>query len=198
MTVSAPPHHLNAAQFAWVAVFGLAPWLAIACARWIEAGRWLPLAAAVLLAAPGAADAIVRLGYGAPQRFAIAADERALAAAVARFSAPGEVIFEPSMILDTDRPSALPLFAGRPVHLSLLSAVSDLPPAERDARFARLVAYFVGRDASAAQAALAESGARFVLVPAGIPAPVAPPSELLFENAAGRLYRAPASARVAP
>lgn len=200
MTVGAPPHYLNAAQFAWVAVFGLAPLLAITCARWIEAGRWLPLALATLLALPGAGDAIVRLGYGAPQRFAISRDERELCDALARVSAPGDVVFEPSMIRDTDVPSPIPLLAGRPVYLSLLSAVGNLSGDERDARFARLAAFFASDDVVAARRALAESGAAFVWVPAGV-APVAaasPALESIFENAAGKLYRVADSARVAP
>ncbi|RIL04859.1 MAG: hypothetical protein DCC71_12570 [Proteobacteria bacterium] len=200
LVVSAPPHHLNAAQFSWAAVFGLAPLVAIACARWLAAGRWLPLALATLLAVPGAIDAIVRLGYGAPLRFAITSAEAALCARLAEISAPGDVVFEPSMLIDTDRPSPVPLLAGRPVHLSLLSAVGGLPPDARDARFARLAAFFAGADVAAARRALAESGARFVLVPAGVAPPRAAlePLELVFENAAGRLYRVPASASLAP
>lgn len=189
-SVATPPHYLNASQFAWVAVFGLAPVLAIACARWLEAGRWLPLAAVALLAAPGSADAILRLGYGAPQRFAITPPTRALCAEIARVSAPGDVVFEPSMLADTDVPSPIPLLAGRPVYLSLLSAVGNLDENERDLRYARLVAFFAGADPDAARRALLESGARFVVVPARAPAPPFLPSDPIFENEAGRLYRA--------
>jgi len=199
MTVGAPPHYLNAAQFAWIAVFGLAPVLAIACAQWIAAGRWLPLALATLLAVPGAADALLRLGWGAPQRFAISPAERALCAELARRSAPGDVVFEPSMIRDTDVPSPIPLLAGRPVYLSLLSAVGNLPPDERDARFARLAAFFAGTDAGAARRALAESGAAFVFAPPGAAANAAAVGlEPIFENAAGRLFRVPTSASLPP
>jgi hypothetical protein len=200
MTVGAPPHYLNAAQFAWVAVFGLAPLLAIACAEWIAAGRWLPLALATLLAVPGAGDAILRLGAGAPQRFAISAAERELCTELARRSASNDVVFEPSMIRDTDVPSPIPLLAGRPVYLSLLSAVSNLPPEERDARFARLAAFFAGTDPAAARRALAESRAAFVFAPAASPASGAASAELvpIFENAAGRLYRVPTSASLPP
>ncbi len=200
MTVGAPPHYLNAAQFAWVATFGLAPLLAIACAEWIAAGRWLPLALATLLAVPGAADALLRLGWAAPERFAISAAERELCAELARRSAPGDVVFEPSMIRDTDVPSPIPLLAGRPVYLSLLSAVSNLPPDERDARFARLAAFFAGTDAAAARRALAESGAALVFAPAASTANGAASADLvpIFENAAGRLYRVPTSASLPP
>jgi hypothetical protein len=200
MTIGVSPHYLNAAQFAWVAVFGLAPLLAIACAEWLRAGRWQPLAAVVLLALPGSADAILRLGFGAPQRFGISRAERDLCLRLAQVSAPGDVVFEPSMLLDTDRPSAIPLLAGRPVYLSLLSAVGTLPAEERDARYEALVAFFVGRDAEAARAALVSSGARFVLVPPGVtPAASAMDGlEPIADNAAGRLYRVPDSATVAP
>lgn len=200
MTVAAPPHYLNAAQFAWIAVFGMAPLLAMACAEWIASRRWVPLVAALLLALPGSADAILRLGFGAQQRFSISAAERELCARLAEVSAPGDVVFEPSMIVDTDRPSAVPLLAGRPVYMSLLSAVGNLPASVRDERFAGLVAVFVGRDVGAAQRALAEAQARFVVVPAGVtPMPaVLTPLVPVFENAAGRIYRVPGSATLPP
>jgi hypothetical protein len=200
MTVGAPPHYLNAAQFAWVAVFGLAPLLAIACAEWWQAGRRMPLVCVLLLALPGSADAILRLGFGAPQRFGVSRAERELCLRLAEVSKPGDVVFEPSMLLDPDRPSAVPLLAGRPVFLSLLSAVGNLPAAERDVRYEAIVAFFAGREAVAARAALAGSGARFVLVPSGVtPAPAALDGLApIFDNAAGRLYRVPDSATVVP
>jgi hypothetical protein len=200
LAVATPPHYLNAAQFTWVAVFGLAPLLAVAAARWLADGRWLPLALATLLALPGSADALLRLGYGAAPRFRVTREELALADAVRAHAAPGDVVLEPSMIADTDVPSAIPLYGERPVFLSLLSAVGSLPPAERDARYAALVAFFVGDDAAAARRALAQSGAALVLVPATFRAPALPRDALepIAENAAGRLYRVRDSARLAP
>jgi hypothetical protein len=200
MTAATPPHFLNTAQFSWVAVFGMAPLLAVACARWLAARRWLPLAAAALLAAPGAADVLLRLGYGAPLRFSISPEERALCDAIERAAAPADVVFEPSMLRDTDVPSPIPLLAGRPVHLSLLSAVDYLPPDARDARFSRVARFYAGTDALDARRALAESGAAFVVVPRGFAPPAAAlePLALAFENDAGKLYRVPISASVRP
>jgi hypothetical protein len=189
--LATPPHFLNAAQFAWIATFGLWPLLAIAMAEWLRAGRWLPLAVALLLALPGSLDTLLRLGWGAPQSFAISRDEQSLAASLRRASAPGDVVFEPSMLISTDRPSPLPLLAGRPVHLSLLSAVLNLPAEERELRFARIAAVFAGDDPNAAARALRESGAAFVFVPRG-----AEPHHdalralaVVEENGAGTIYR---------
>ncbi len=190
-TIATPPHQLNAAQFTWIATFGLWPLLAIAAARWVQAGRWLPLAVATMLLAPGSLDTLLRLGWGAPQSFAISRDEQALSAALRRASAPDDVIFEPSMLASTDRPSPLPLLAARPVHLSLLSAVMSLPAAERETRFDRLAVFFAGGDTNAALRALRESGAAFVFVPRGAE-PRNQALDVLEEveaNGAGRIFR---------
>lgn len=190
-TIATPPHHLNAAQFTWIATFGLWPLLAIAAARWLQAGRWVPLAVATILLVPGSIDTLLRLGVGAPQSFAISRDERELAAALQRVSAPGDVVLEPSMLASTDRPAAIPLLAGRPVYLSLLSAVMNLPATERDARFERIAVFFAGDDSNAARRALRESGAAFVYLPRG----ASPRNdaldalEVVEANAAGRLFR---------
>lgn len=189
--LATPPHFLNAAQFAWIACFGLWPLLAIALARWLRDGRWLPFAIAVLLALPGSLDTLLRLGFGAPQTFAISADEQSLATALRGASAPGDVVFEPSMLISTDRPSPIPLLAGRPVHLSLLSAVLNLPAEERELRFARLATFYVGDDAVAAARALRESGAAFVFVPRGavLRHDALRAQEPVTSNGAGSLYR---------
>ncbi len=197
-TIATPPHQLNAAQFAWIATFGLWPLLAIAAARWVQAGRWLPLAIATMLLVPGSIDTLLRLGLGAPQSFAISRDEQVLAAALRRASAPGDVVFEPSMIASTDRPSPIPLLAERPVHLSLLSAVMNLPAAQREMRFERLVRFFAGDDSNAALRALRESGAAFVFVPRGAE-PRNKALDALEEveaNGAGRIFRVGDWARV--
>jgi hypothetical protein len=189
--VATPPHHLNAAQFAWIATFGLWIPAAIAAARWVEGGRWPLLLALALLALPGSLYATVRLGYRAPETLRVEGAEAALAAALREASAPADVLLEPSMLLDADRPSPFPLLAGRPVYLSLLSAVMGVPAAEREARFARVASVFAGDDAAAARRALHETGAAFLYAPRGA-APRALPAdalELLRENAAGRLYR---------
>ena len=189
--LATPPHFLNAAQFAWIASFGLWPLLAIAMARWLRDGRWLPLAVVSLLVLPGSLDTLLRLGWGAPQSFSISSDERSLGAALREASAPGDVVFEPSMLVDTDRPSAIPLFAGRPVYLSLLSAVLNLPAQERELRFARVAAFFAGDDQNAAARALRESGAAFVFVPRGVELRHAAlrAFEVVATNGAGTLYR---------
>lgn len=189
--IATPPHFLNAAQFAWIACFGLWPLLAIALARWHRNRRVLPIAVAMLLALPGSLDTVLRLGLGAPQTFAISADEQSLAAVLRSASAPGDVVFEPSMLISTDRPSPIPLFAGRPVHLSLLSAVLNLPAQERELRFARLAAFFAGDDAVAAARALRESRATFVFVPRGAALRHDAVRALtpVTSNGAGSLYR---------
>jgi hypothetical protein len=95
------------------------------------------------------------------------------------------------MLISTDRPSPIPLFAGRPVHLSLLSAVLNLPAAERELRFARLAAFFAGDDAAAAARALRESRATFVFVPRGaaLRHDAVRALEPVTSNGAGSLYR---------
>jgi hypothetical protein len=189
--LATPPHFLNAAQFAWIATFGLWPLLAIAMARWLREGRWLPLALVALLTLPGSLDTLLRLGWGAPQTFSISRDERLLGDALREASAPGDVFFEPSMLVSTDRPSAIPLFAGRPVYLSLLSAVLNLPAAERELRFARVATFFAGDDTNAAARALHETGTRFVFVPRGVELRHAAlrESDVVTSNSAGTLYR---------
>ena len=196
--IATPPHHLNAAQFTWIATYGLWPLLAIAAARWLQTGRWLPIAVATMLFVPGSLDTLLRLGWGAPQTFTITRDERDLAVALQRMSAPEAVVFEPSMLASTDRPSWIPLLAGRPVELSLLSAVMSVPDAEREARFGRIATFFAGDDTSAALRALRASGAAFVFVPRGAE-PRNNALDALEEveaNGAGRLLRVGDWARV--
>src|SRR5690606_39294664 len=57
-------------------------------------------------------------------------------------AAPGDVLLEPSMLLDPDHPSPFPLLAGRPVYLSLLSHALYLPEDVREARFADVATVF--------------------------------------------------------
>ena len=150
-----------------------------------RAGRWLPLALAVALAVPGALDTIAAsrlwrsaalLDLGATSRSSAprsrASRRRATSSSSRRCSSTPIV------------PSPIPLFAGRPVYLSLLSAVCNLPAAERDARFARLVAFFAGARRDAARSARSrESGAAFVScrVPARM-TPVAAPRRARRSN----------------
>jgi len=157
------PHYLNGAQFAWSATFGLWPLVGVALGRWREAARPLPVALVLGLALPSSAAMLARLGFGAPPGLRVSGAERELLAALARAVPPGEVVLEPSMLESPDRPSPVPWIAGRPVYLSLLSAVQSVPAAEREARFDRLVAVYAEDDAGRARAALAESGARFLL-----------------------------------
>ena len=106
---------------------------------------------------------------------------------------PGDAVLEPSLLLDLDRASPIPFLAGRPVHLSLLSVVQSLPAAERDRRFEHIAALFAGDDAEAAAHAVAASGARFVVVPAGFEprVPLARFLEPSWHGPGGRIYRVP-------
>ncbi len=118
--------------------------------------------------------------------FSISRDEQALGAALRRVSAPGDVVLEPSMLVNTDRPSSIPLFAGRPVYLSLLSAVLNLPAAERELRFARVATVFAGDDPAAAARACARAAPTSSSCPRG-----AAPRH-------GALARSKSSQRMAP
>jgi hypothetical protein len=186
------PHQTNAVQFAWAASFG--GWLAAACAlpRWWRTRRFATLAAFLLLLAPGSLRALGPLGFGAPARFAVSATERAFLEEVTRHVGPDDVVLEPSILRDMDVPSPLPWLANRPVYLSLLSAVQQLPEAERERRLEQLFAVFLERDDVRAREALLASEARFVLVPAGWPPLSAGARDLLeplLTDEAGTLFR---------
>jgi hypothetical protein len=161
------PHYLNGSQLAWAATFGLWPVAALQLERWTRARRFVAAALVLGLALPGSAAVLGRLGYGAPVWMRVSAEERALLSQLAAFAGPHDVVLEPSMLMDTDRPSPLPWLAGQPVYLSLLSAVQSLPEAERNRRFDELVAVFAGTDEAAAARAIETSGARFVYAPLG-------------------------------
>lgn len=186
-----PPHYLNGVQLAWAATFGLWIHVGLQVGAWSRARRFVPAMLALALALPGSHLVLDRLGYRAPVWMRVSAEERALFGELARLAGPRDVVLEPSMLIDTDRPSPLPALQGVPVHLSLLSAVQSLPDAERERRFARLLAVFVGSDAEAARRAVAESGARFVYAPAGwrLPFASAPWLEPVLRSPAGRVFR---------
>lgn len=191
--VGVAPHFLNAAQFAWLAGFGLWIFVAWVLTDWLAAGR---LVAAFLVGAaalPGSHHGLVRLGLGAPRHQVVSVGEARLMDALAAASQPGELVLEPSMIQDTDTPSPVTFLAGRPVYMSLLSQVVGLPEPERRRRFDHLLAFFVERDPEAARAALRASGARLVYVPAGFRPVLDLERELepVAGSPAGRIYRAP-------
>jgi hypothetical protein len=186
------PHQTNGVQLAWAASFG--GWLAAACAlpRWWRTRRFATLAAFLLLLAPGSLRALVPLGFAAPARFAVSATERALLDEVTRHVGLDDVVLEPSILRDMDVPSPLPWLANRPVYLSLLSAVQQLPEAERERRLEHLFAVFLERDDARAREAVLASGASFVLVPAGWPPLSAGARDLLeplVTHEAGTLFR---------
>jgi hypothetical protein len=193
--VAVTPHALNGAQFAWFASFLLWPLAALRVERWLAARRLLALGVFAALALPSLGLLVGPLGYRAPVRLRVTPEERALYAKLAAIAAPGDAVFEPSMLKDVDRPSPIPFLAGLPVHLSLLSVVQSLPAAERDRRFEELLAFFVEDDADAARRAVAASGARFVVVPAGWRLRVDPAwLEVALREPGGVVYRVPRSA----
>lgn len=191
MVLVTRPHYLNGAQLAWIATFGLWPAVALQLERWWSAGRLVPAVLVLALALPGSIGVIGRMGYGAPIWMRVPEPERALLARLPEVAGPGDVVLEPSMLMDTDRPSPLPWLVGQPVYLSLLSAVQSLPERERNRRFEELTAVFAGSDADAARRALESSGARFVYAPSGwrlrfAPGPLLEP---VLQTPAGVIYR---------
>lgn len=195
LLLASPPHHLNGAQLAWAATFGLWPFVALQLERWLRARRLLPAALVAGLALPGSQLALGRLGYDAPVSLRVRPGERALLSELSALAGSRDVVLEPSMLLDPDRPSPLPALEGVPVRMSLLSAVQVLPQAEQDRRIEELAAVFAGDDAARAGAALARSGVRFVYVPAGMRLRYDPGSvmEPALRSEAGRVFRVPAS-----
>lgn len=185
------PHYLNGAQFTWAGTFGLWPVAALAFEGFLRAGRMLPAGVLLVLAFLSTPRVLGPLGHGAPIWQRVTAAEIALLERLPALAAPGDLVLEPSMIADPDRASPIPWLAGRPVHLSLLSAVQSLPQSERERRFDQILAVFLGTDREAAARAITESGAAWVYAPAAYP--------LRFESAgllevaertpAGTLYR---------
>lgn len=191
LTFTTAPHYLNGAQFAWLATVGLWPAAAIALARGAARRRLAACVGAALLMLPGTWRCLVDLGVAAPRQAFVPAAELALVEALRARSAPGELVLEPSMLANTDFPSPVTWLAGRPVALSLLSAVQILPEAELLARHRQLVAVFAGVDARAGRAAIAASGARWILAPALWPLRFdpGPGVEVVLRRPAGTLYR---------
>lgn len=182
------PHYLNGAQFAWCASFGLWPLVALELERLWRAGRLLACAACLMLAFVSTGHLLGPLGYGAPIWQRVPQAERAL---LARLPAGSEVVLEPSMLADPDRPSPVPWLTGHSVHLSLLSAVQSLPAEEREARFRQVATSFVERDRAAALRAIRASGAGWVYAPARLPLRFDPGAalEVVAQSPAGTLYR---------
>jgi hypothetical protein len=187
------PHYLNGAQFAWFATFGLWPVAALPLGRWLARRSLAPVVLVAALALPSGIDAVLRLGLAAPLRTSVRPDERELCDALARLSAPDDAVLEPSILADGDRPSPIPFLAGRAVRLSLISTVQSLSAPERERRFEQVLAVFAGDDAAAARRALAESDARFVVVPFGWRPRVelAAFLEPVWRGPGGAIWRAP-------
>ncbi|HKJ24273.1 MAG TPA: hypothetical protein VKB65_05580, partial [Myxococcota bacterium] len=189
--VTTRPHFLNGAQFATVAGVLLWPFAAGPLAAWL--GRRRALGALVLLAALAPAAWLwgADLGLRARPLRVVSADTLALARSVRARIEPGGVVVEPSLLEDTDFPSPLTWWAGRSVYLTMLSSAQLLPEAELHARHERLVTIFTGRDRAAALAALAETGAGWLLAPAAWPLRFDPGDALspALEHEAGTLYR---------
>lgn len=185
------PHYLNGAQFAWAGTFGLWPVAALAFERFVREGRLLPAGALLVMAFLSTPKLLGALGHGAPIWQRVPSAEIALLQRLPELSASGDLVLEPSMIADPDRPSPVPWVTGRPVYLSLLSAVQSLPEAEREARFDALLAVFLGTDRDAAAGAIARSGAAWVYAPAAFPLrfDVAGLLEPVARATAGTLYR---------
>lgn len=193
LVVVVPPHYLNGAQFAWVLGFGLWPWCALAIERALARRRFALAVIVVVAALPGTSAVLGRLGFGARMSQRVSPAERDLLERLEAVSSPLDVVLEPSMLVDPDRPSAVPWLAGRPVHLSLLSVAQNLSQAEIDARFDRVVTVFAEGPRDEALAAVRDSGARFVLAPTGRPLPFDPGDawEVVARTPAGVLYRVP-------
>ncbi len=184
-----PPHFVNAGQFAWCASLGAWPLLGVRLGRWIADGRIGR--AALLLAAvlPSGVWWIVSQGAGAPVVDRVTPAERALAAAAAERVPADAVVLEPTLLLDPSRASPIAWLAGRRLYASKEGMVAYLAPAERERRTALLQRVYRSRDRAAAEAALAETGARFLVrSPAlGDSLEGSPLLRPLFANEAGTL-----------
>jgi hypothetical protein len=186
-----PPHYLNGLQFAWIAVYGLSPFAACAVETLARAHRALALAAIAFLALPSTIECLARLGFAAPVSLVVSADEQRLLAELPARAAPNDAVLEPSILVDPDVLSPLPVLTGRPVYLSLAATAQVLAPAEQERRLRHVAALFGESDREAARRALHESGAAFVYAPARWPLRVDPAGLLapVARNPAGVLYR---------
>jgi hypothetical protein len=194
------PHPLNVAQFAWIASYGLWLFVALALARWVRERRAVPIALLLALSLPGTLHALLGLGWRSPASIVVPGEAVRLLQDLAAASRPEDVVFEPSMIADPDHPSPVAWLAGRPVYLSLLSAVLGVPEAERERRFDELLAVFVEEDPAAGLAALRSSGTRYLLVPAGARTAFDPREHLeeVARNDAGSVFRVAPGSLQAP
>ncbi len=191
LLVTTRPHYLNGAQFATTAGVLAWPFAAVALAAFVARRRWLGALLLAAALAPGAALPLVDLGLSARPLRVVSEDRLALARAVGERTAPGDVLVEPSLLADEDFPSALTWYGGRSSYLTLLSAAKILPEAELLARHERIATIFTSRDRRTALAALAETGAGWVVETRAHPLRFDPGPALALELElpGGRLYR---------
>jgi hypothetical protein len=190
-SVGTEPHWLNAGLFSWSAAFGTWPVLGLSIGRWRAEGRTLRIALVVALALSTSLGWIWTQGYRAPPRRGAGPQERELLATLAGGSGAGDVVLEPSFLVDPGWLSPVAWLAERPVYLSFASVAAYLPEEERERRVRVLEAVFAGTDRDAALAAIRASHARFVYAPWMTPLGFAPGDALepLAGNAAGTVYR---------
>lgn len=191
MGVASGPHHLNAGQFLWPALFALSLELGLAIGAWLDARRfWLAgLALAIALASP--ALTLARMGVAAPVLLRVSGAERELLGALSARSAPDEIVLEPSWLQHPDYPAPVGWLAGRQVLLSTDAAAAYLPSYERLFRHDQLRRVFTSADRVSALRAVEATGARWIYAPAAWPLRFepAPDLEVVASNAAGTLYR---------
>ncbi len=191
LVVKNAPHHLNVTQFAWIASFGLWPFVARVLGRWVVERRWLPAVLVAFVALVSTLPVVGRLGYGAPPMAAVSRDEVDLMQRLRTLSEPEDVVLEPSVLQHALFPSPVTWVAGRSVHITSRPAIAALDAADVRARLTRVEAVFARADRQAALRAIAESGASWVYAPRATPLRFSPGSalEVALQNAAGIVYR---------
>jgi hypothetical protein len=184
-----PPHFVNAGQFAWCASLGVWLLLAVRIGRWVDEGRVLRAALVVAIALPSGLWWIVAQGAGAPVVDRVTPAERRLAAAVAEHVPPDATVLEPSLLVEPARASPIAWLAGRRLYASKTGMVAYLAPEERARRIELLQRVYGSADRATAEAALADTGARFVVRSPGLGAALdgSPMLRPLFANESGTL-----------
>lgn len=189
--VASGPHHLNAGQFAWPALFGLSLELGLAVEAAWQRRRFAFVALALVAAFASPGWTLLRMGAGAPILLRVRPPERALMAALAARAAPDDVVLEPSWLQHPDYPAPAAWLAERQVLLSTDAAAAYLPSYERLFRHDQIRRVFTSSDRAAALRAIEASGARWIYAPSSWPLRFTPGPELetVLANEAGTLYR---------